>query len=178
MNELGKSVGQAARTDIVNSQYRIRCAQLRATIDDFLGAALHFGVATLHRIEVEIRGIGARGHRRRCAAAHSDQHSRSAQMDEQRALRQPTFGCMFSANVAHAAGDHDRLVIAADFSAHVLFERPKISREIRPPELVVERRGADRSIEHDRKRRRDAVGLSGVRFPGLFATVGAGLAVM
>src|SRR5205814_272409 len=34
---------------------------------------------------------------------------------------------------------------------------PEVAREIRAAELVVEARGADRPVEHDRKRRRDPI---------------------
>ena len=43
------------------------------------------------------------------------------------------------ADVADAAGDHDRLVIAAHLAGDLLLERAEIAGEVRPAELVVER---------------------------------------
>ena len=55
----------------------LRRAELPAAVDHFLRAALHLGVAALHRVEVEVGGVGAGRHRRRRAAAHADQHARA-----------------------------------------------------------------------------------------------------
>src|SRR5689334_4384949 len=74
---------------------------------------------------------------------------------------------LIAANVADSARDHDRLVITAIFAADLHLERAKVTTEIRASELVVERRSADRSVEHDRQRRRDPVRLADRRFPRL-----------
>ena len=57
-------------------------------VDDLLGAALDLGVAALHRVEVELGGVGAGRHRARGAAAHADAHARPAELDQQRAGRE------------------------------------------------------------------------------------------
>jgi len=62
----------------VNRQYRVRFTELPAAVDDFLRAPFHLGVAALHRIEVEVRGVGAGIHRRGGAAAEADQHAGAA----------------------------------------------------------------------------------------------------
>ena len=64
-------------------------------------------------------------------------------------------------DIAEASGKHDRLVIATEHTAHVRFEGAEVAAEIGPPELVVERGGADRSLEHDVERRSEAAGLAG-----------------
>ncbi len=51
-------------------------------------------------------------------------------------------------------------MIAAPYAADFDQARAEVAREIRPAELVVEARGADRPIEHDRERRSDAIGLA------------------
>ena len=58
-------------------------AHLPAAVDDFLRAALHFRVAALHRIEIQICGIGAGFHAGCRAAAHADPHAGAAQLDQQ-----------------------------------------------------------------------------------------------
>ena len=47
-DRLRHRIGQAAGTDVMNEQDRIRVAECPATIDDFLRAPLHFRVAALH----------------------------------------------------------------------------------------------------------------------------------
>ena len=65
------------------------------------------------------------------------------------------------ADVAEAAGDHDRLVVAARApggSPGTCCSRCGNSRNARPAELVVEGGGADRSLDHDLEGRDDAPG--------------------
>ena len=80
--QLGHGVGQSARADVVDRQDRIRGSQLPAAVDHLLRAALHLGVAALHRVEIQIRHIGARAHRGRRAAAHADQQAGAAELDQ------------------------------------------------------------------------------------------------
>src|SRR5207244_13268587 len=93
---------------------------------------------------------------------------------------------MRGVDVAHAAGKSDRLVITApDFvpilAAHFGFETAEIAAQVGPAELVVERGGADRCLEHDLERGGDALRLAGGgAFPELLvsrdAQVGHGIA--
>src|SRR5437773_8764192 len=71
-------------------------------------------------------------------------------------------------DIAEASGEHDGLVIAPEHTAHFRFEAAEVAAEIGPAELVVERGGADRPLEHDVERRSEAAGLAGRgAFPGL-----------
>ena len=167
VHELRQRVRQPARADVVDRQDRIARAELPAAVDHLLRAALDLGVAALHRIEIEVGGVRAGRHRRRGAAAHADQHARAAELHEQRAVGERLLVRVVRADVADAAGDHDRLVVAAHLAGDLLLERAEVAGEVRPAELVVERGGADRAFEHDDERRRDAVRLAGVRFPRL-----------
>ena len=54
-------VGEAASTHVVNQLDRVRLPKCPATINDFLRAALHLGIAALHGGKIEIRS--------RCASA-------------------------------------------------------------------------------------------------------------
>ncbi len=167
MHQFRQRVGQPAGADVMQRQDRIAVAQLPAAVDDFLRTAFDFRVAALHRIEIEVGRVRAGRHRRRRAAAHADQQSGAAQLDQQRAGAQRMLVRMLGANVAQAAGNHDRLVVAADLARDPLLERAEIAGEIGAPEFVVERRRADRPFEHDRQCRGDAVGLAVVGFPCL-----------
>ena len=88
-------------------------------------------------------------------------------MDEQRSVRQRALARVIGADVAEPAGDHDRLVIAAHLAVDFLLERAKVPEEIGPPELVVERRAADRSLQHDVERGGDPLGLAEALLPRL-----------
>jgi hypothetical protein len=86
--------------------------KLPAAVDDFLRAAFHFRVAALDRVEVQVGGVGAGGHRRGGRAAHADAHAGTAQLHQQAADRDVVLVRVLAGDVADAAGDHDRLVVA------------------------------------------------------------------
>ena len=152
MHHFRQSVRYATGADIVYRQNRIGIRQRAATVDHFLRTALNLGIAALHRIEVEVFLICTGVHTRRSAPAQPDQHPRAAQLHQQR-----TGGGFFlervaCRDVAHATGDHDRLVITAHFACDVLLVGTKVTREIRPAKFVVKRRATDRAFEHDLQR--------------------------
>ncbi len=153
---------------------RVALAELPAAVDHFLATSLHFRVVALHRGEVEVGGAGAGGHRRGGAAAQADQHGRAAKDDELGADADLALLHVFVANVAHAAGEHDRLVVAAHFLAvrgsDLLLEGTEVAGQRRTAELVVERGAAQRALDHDVQRGDDALGLAVGHFPGLFET--------
>ncbi len=170
MRKFGQRIRQSARAYVVYRQDRIRVGELPAAVDDFLRAALHFGVAALHRIEIQVLGICAGGHARSGAAAHADQHARAAELNQQRALGQPQLERIACGDTAHAARDHDWFVIAAQLAAGLDLEAAKVTREIGAAEFVIERRGADRAFEHDVQGRGDSAWFSDPGFrPALCA---------
>ena len=86
---------------------------------------------------------------------------------------------VLGADVAEAARHHDRLVVAVASRARAAPRPPSrtsgSSRQVRPPELVVERGAAQRRLDHDVQRARDPVGLAVVLLPGTRARpAGAG----
>ncbi len=149
VHQLRQRIRHAARTDVVDRQDRIALAHLPAAVDHFLRAALHLRVAALHRIEVEVLGVRAGVHARCRAAAQADQHAGAAEMHHQRTGRQVVLVRVDRRDVADAAGKHDRLVVAAHLAADLLLEGAEITRQVRAAEFVVERRRADRPVEHD-----------------------------
>jgi hypothetical protein len=160
MQQFGQRIRQATGADVVDRQDRVRVAHLRAAVDDFLRAALDLGVAALHGIEIEIGRVDAGRHRRRGAPTHADQHAGTAEMNQERAGRERLLVDVRVTDIADAARDHDRLVVAAYAATNLHLERAEVAGQVRPPELVVERRRADRTVEHDRKRRCDALRLA------------------
>ena len=78
---------------------------------------------------------------------------------------------MAAAHVAEAAGNHDRFVIAAHHAAaalrHFLFEGSKVAADVGPAELVVERGGPQRRLDHDLESRDNALGLAELPLPRL-----------
>src|SRR3546814_5091437 len=96
--------------DVVNEADGVVFTQLPATVDDFLATAFHFRVFPLDRGEVQVRRTGAGGHGGSGAATQADQHGRATEDDQLGADQDLAFLNMFGADVAHAAGEHDRLV--------------------------------------------------------------------
>ena len=144
----------------MNEQNRVGLAHLPAAVDHLLRAPLDLGVAALHRVEVEVGGVGAGGQGRCRTAAQADAQRWPAELDQQRARREAMLQHVRFGHVADAAGDHDRLVVTPHTAIHGLFKRAEIARQIRPAEFVVERRRADWPVEHDLQRRDDAVRLA------------------
>ncbi len=171
VDELGQRVGEPAGADVVDRQDGVRVAQRRAAVDHLLAAALHLGVVALDRGEVEVLVAPAARHRRRGAAAEPDQHRRSAEHADRRAGGDAHLLDVPRPDVAEAAREHDRLVVAPHLGAggpgHLLLVGAEVAAQRRPPVLVVEGGRADRSLEHDLERRGDAIGLAEVGLPGL-----------
>ena len=69
------------------------------------------------------------------------------------------FSATFSNDIA--AGNHDRLVIAAHRAGHVLLVDAEVAAQVGAAEFVVERGAAERALDHDLERRGDAVRLAG-----------------
>ena len=88
IGELGKRIGQAARTHVVDRQNRVAgptwslvLTQHPALVDHLLGTAFHFGVTALNRVKVQVRSVRARGHGAGGTAPHTDPHTRAAELN-------------------------------------------------------------------------------------------------
>ena len=127
MNQLGECVRKTAGTHVVNRENRVCAAQRPAAVDDLLGSALDLRIAALDRIEIEVLEVGSRIHARGRTAAQTDQHSWAAELNQQGIVRQPLLQRMLGRQVADAAGNHDRLVVAAHRAGHALLEGPEIA---------------------------------------------------
>ena len=153
---------------------RVLLAQLPAAVDHLLAATLHFRVLALYRGKIQVGRAGAGGHRRGGAAAQADQHGRAAEHDQLGADGDLTLLHMLAADVAHAAGEHDRLVVTAHLFAarrhDRLLEGAEVAGQRRTAELVVERGATKRAFDHDVQRGDDTLGLAVGHFPRLFET--------
>ena len=115
--------------------------------------ALNLWVATLHRIKVQRRRIGAGGHRAGGAAPHADAHAGAAQLDQQAAGGEFDLVSELGVNRAQATSNHDGLVVAPANRVHIrrggLLVLAEITQQVRAAKLVVERRTAQGAFGHD-----------------------------
>ena len=152
-DRLGHGIRQATGTDVVDQKDRIVRTRGPAAVDDLLRAPLHLGVAALHGGKIECRFGRAARDRRGRAATQTDEHARAAEYHQHGADRHVALECLGPADVAEAAGEHDRLVIpAADarcVAGNALLVGAEVAEDARPAELVVERARAKRAVEHD-----------------------------
>ncbi len=172
VDQFREGVGQTARTHVVDEADRVFFAQLPATVDDFLAATLHLRVFTLYGSEVQVCRAGAGGHGGSGATTQADQHRRAAKHDQLGADDDLAFLDVLFTDVAHAACEHDRLVVTANFitvrGGDRLFEGTEVASQGRTTEFVVERSAAQRAFDHDVQRGNDALGLAVRHFPRLF----------
>ena len=154
VQQFGDRIRQTTGADVVRRTDRVGFAQRDTAVKHFLATPLHLGVVALHRGEIQRFGTLARSHRRRRATTESDQHRRAAQHDHRIAGPQREFCHLRTVDRTDAAGQHDRFVVAARLArlAAIDLERTEIPAQRRPAEFVVERRRADRPVEHDVQR--------------------------
>ena len=140
--------------------------RLAAAVDDFLGAALHFGVAPLYRGVVQFFMIGAAAPRGSRTASHPDPHGRTAQDHHQGPRRGLLLMNVRFAHGAHPTGNHDGFVIAPMVFTG-LFKTAEITQHRGAAEFVVERCRPDRRLKHDLKGRSQSLGPFELVLPGL-----------
>ena len=63
-------------------------------------------------------------------------------------------------DIAQAAGNHNRLVVAAYLAVETLFKSAEIAQQIRAAELVVKRRAADGAVDHNIQRGSQMAGFA------------------
>ena len=153
---------------------RVLCAQFPAAIDHFLAATLHLWIRPLHRGEIQVFIAFGAIDRRRGATTQANLHGRPAQDDQLGADRNgiPSLVDMFFFDVAIAAGDHNRLMVAAYLGAigagHRLLKGSEIAGQVGPAKFVIKGGATERTIEHDIQGADDATGFAIAAFPWLF----------
>ena len=132
-----QGVGQAASANVVNRQNRVGFAQLPAAVDDFLAAAFDFRVATLHRVEIQVFGIGARGP----STTQRRRPGRSTGRGRPAGSAAPSGSSPFvdlaALDIAQAASDHDRFVIAAHLAVHFGFKGAEVAARLGRPNSLL-----------------------------------------
>ena len=140
-------------------------------IVSFLTAALHFRISSLHRCKIQIFCRSTRVHGGGCSAAKADVHGRSAQNYELGSRGNMIFYNVFSADIAPAACQHNRFVVAAHLSAvkavNFLFIGSEVSAQIRTAKLVIEAGSSQRSVYHNLQGRSQSVRLAEIILPRL-----------
>ena len=86
-----------------------------AAVDHFLAAALHLGVVALDAGEIEVLVAVTAGHGAGGAAPETDQHGGPAEDDELVAGVDRAFFDVLGFDITQTAGEHNGLVVAADF---------------------------------------------------------------
>ncbi len=171
VDQLREGIGNATGTDVMDEGDGVLVAQLPAAVDDLLAAAFHFRVLALYRGEIQIGRAGTGRDRGGGAAAQADQHGRAAEHDQLGANGDLGLLHVIFTDVAHAASEHDRLVITTHLVAarrvDRLLEGTEVTGQRRAAELVVERGAAQRAFNHDVQRRDDAFRLAVGLFPRL-----------
>ena len=169
VDRLRHCIRQTARTHVMNKQDRVRFAHCPAPVDDLLGATLDFRIAPLDRGEVQVLVAGAAGEAGRSPSTQTNQHCGPPDDHQPGADGHIDLQCMFFANIAHAAGDHDRLVVAANFVFRWArrFKRAEVTEQVRPAEFIIKGGASNRALEHDLQRCGHSAGMSESLFPRL-----------
>ena len=106
-------------------------------------------------------------HARGRTTAEANEHGRAAEDNNVGLGRDRFLVHVRRADVAQATGEHDRLVVAAHLARYHFFEGAKVAAQIGATEFIVERRTAERTLNHDFKRAGDTARLAMIRFPRL-----------
>ena len=149
VHQFRESVGDTARTHIVDRQNRVRITAQPALVNDFLRAALNLGVAALYRIKIQRGAICTRRHRASSAATHADAHARAAQLHQERACWEFNFVRQACVDRADAARNHDGLVVAALHARNLLLVSAEVARQHGATKLVAKSGRAQRTFGHD-----------------------------
>ena len=140
----------------MNRKNRISGTGFPAPVDYFLGTALHFGIAALDAVKIEVLGIGARGHGACGSPAQADAHSRASEHNHQGSGFERVLVRLIGTNVTDTAREHDGLVVTVAHIAHARFEGTEVPENIRASEFVIKGGRSDRTFGHHRQGRGNA----------------------
>ena len=174
VHQFREGVGKSTCTHVVNEGNRVFFVHRPAAVDDFLAAAFHFGVLTLHRGKVERFITGTVSHRACCTTTETDKHGRTAEHNQVVTRIDVALFDMFMLDVTETTGQHNRLVVTADFLAVLgidfLFESTEVTEDVWAAVFVVECSATQRTFNHDVEGRRNAGRATEVLFPRLDCT--------
>ena len=167
-DQFGQAVGKAAGADVVDREHGVVRAEGDAAVDYLLAAAFHLRVAALDGVKVEGFGLRACANRGGCAAAETDLHGWTAELENECGRWDWFFVDVLALHVAHAASDHDWFVIAAVLAVVLELKGAKHTAQLWAAELIAKGCATDRAFEHDVERRGHAGGVLGdALFPWL-----------
>ena len=118
-----------------------------------VGAFLHFGVGALHGVELDAAAVAARVDRRDGASAQADAVVVAAHHNDFVARPRLTFQAVAPAAVAHAACQHNHLVVGIALAVLLVLEREHRARDERLAKLVAKVRRAVRGLRQYLARR-------------------------
>ena len=174
VDQLGQRIGQAARPHVMDGHNRVVVTQGPAAINHFLHPTFDFRVIPLYRGEIQrfIRLAGRHG--TGGTAPQTNQHGRATQHNNLGPFGNRVLFHMAVTDVAHAASDHDRLVVTADFIAihprGLDFQGTEIATQVGTTKFIIEGRPANWPFDHDIQRRGNPARLAIGLFPGLLET--------
>ena len=148
LDELAQTVQVSARTMVVDRDDRID-ALFRDGADRIVGPLLHFGIRSLHGIELDGPRILAGSHRRDGAPAHADAVVVASEQHDAIARLRLVLDAVALTAVTDAAGLHDDLVEAVFFAVLEMFERLQTTADQRLTELVAEIGSPVRRLDQD-----------------------------
>ena len=148
-HQLRATIGESARTDVMNAEDRVIVTQPDTMIHHFLATPLHLGITSLHRIKIQLGIITASSHGRGSSSSESDLHCRPAYLKNVFALFQLTLSGVPPADIPHAARNHDRLVISTVTPAELLFVGLENPAQLGPTKFVAKRCSTERPFNHD-----------------------------
>ena len=174
VHQFREGVRKSTCTHVMNKGNRVFFVHRPAAVDDFLAAAFHFRVFTLHRGKVEGFITGTVCDRACSTATETDEHRRTAENDQVVTRVDVTLFNVLVLDVAKTASQHNRLVVTANFGTlfrrNFLFKSTEVTENVRTAIFVVERSAAERTFDHNVQSRRNAGRASEVLFPRLNCT--------
>ena len=155
LHQFAQAVQMARRTMVVNADHGV-VVLLDKRAHQVVGPLLHFGVGALDGVEFDTVAVTARVHRADGASAQSDTIVIATHDNHLVARLRFFLQTVALLAVAHAACQHDHLVVAVDLSCAVgvhvvgrrlVFEGQYAARDERLAELVAEVAGAIRRLD-------------------------------
>ena len=174
VHEFREGVRKSTCTHVMNKRNRVFFVHRPAAVDDFLAAAFHFRVFTLHRRKVERFITGTVSNRASSTATETNQHGRTTENDQVVTRVDVTLFDVLVLDVTETASKHNRLVVTADFGTlfrrNFLFERTEVTEDVRTAVFVVKCGTTERAVNHNVESRSDAGRATKVLFPRLNCT--------
>ena len=137
LHQFGQAVHVSRRAVVVDGHHGVHVLLTQRT-NQVVGTFLHLGIGTLHGIQLNAGRIAAGVHRRDGTSAQPDAIVIAAHDDHLVAFLRSALQAVALRAVAHAAGQHDDLVVAITLAVLLVLKRQHGTGNQRLPELVAE----------------------------------------